>query len=86
MCSVDEFVAAEHIPLTNAKGAFSHVLGEFIALGTLYFAKKVETFVAQKEAVEWKIHHPDLCSTKTMAIVGFGDIGAACGRIAKLGL
>jgi len=86
MCGVEEFVNAEHIPLTNAKGAFSHVLGEFIALGTLYFAKKVETFVAQKQAAEWKIQHPELCSTKTMAIVGFGDIGAACGRIAKLGL
>ena len=31
------------IPLTNAKGAFSSILAEFVALGYLYFDKKVKS-------------------------------------------
>ena len=33
------------VPLTNAKGAYSAVLGEFIALGVLYHTKHVERFM-----------------------------------------
>lgn len=35
---------ASEIPLTNVKGAFSHVLGEYIALGMLYHTKSLEAF------------------------------------------
>lgn len=37
------------IPLTNAKGAFSAVLGEFVALGMLYHTKHVENFMRRKQ-------------------------------------
>ena len=55
---IDNYVVAEDfraspIPLTNVKGAFSHVLGEFIALGMLYHSKHVETFMAQKAERKW---------------------------------
>ena len=33
------------IPLTNPKGAYSAVLGEFIALGMLYHTKHLERFM-----------------------------------------
>ncbi len=47
---IDGFVAVQEfknspIPLTNAKGAFSSILGEFIALGVLYHTKHLERFV-----------------------------------------
>jgi phosphoglycerate dehydrogenase-like enzyme len=47
---IDGFVAVKEfknspIPLTNAKGAFSSILGEFIALGVLYHTKHLERFV-----------------------------------------
>ena len=35
------------IPLTNVKGAYSEILGEFVALGVLYHAKLVEKFMNQ---------------------------------------
>ena len=73
------------IPLTNVKGAFSHVLGEFIALGMLYHSKKLESFMQKKAESKWEIEPVDLCSKKTMLIVGFGDIGAACGKVCKNG-
>lgn len=78
-----DFKAATHIPLTNVKGAYSHVLGEFIALGMLYHAKHVERYMNYKKDRVWGKGPVDLCSKKTMAIVGFGDIGAGCGRICK---
>jgi phosphoglycerate dehydrogenase-like enzyme len=80
-----DFVEADHVPLTNVKGAFSHVLGEFIALGMLYHSKKLENFMARKAESKWEIEPVELCSQKTMAIVGFGDIGAACGKVIKNG-
>ena len=42
--AVQEFRDSE-IPLTNAKGAFSTILGEFIALGVLYHTKHLERFM-----------------------------------------
>ena len=46
---VDGYVAVENfrlskVPLTNAKGAYGDVLGEFIALGVLYMTKNMERF------------------------------------------
>jgi phosphoglycerate dehydrogenase-like enzyme len=84
-CAAADFVKADHIPITNVKGAFSHVLGEFIALGILYHTKKVENFMARKAQAKWEIEPVELASNKTMAVVGFGDIGAACGKVAKNG-
>ena len=73
------------IQLTNVKGAFSEVLGEFIAMGMLYHTKKLESFMAKKVAHTWEKAKVDIVSDKTMVVVGFGDIGSACGKIAKHG-
>ena len=47
---IDGYVAARefadsNIILTNVKGAFSAVLAEFVALGMLYHAKKIPSFL-----------------------------------------
>lgn len=47
---IDGYLAAKDftqssITLTNVKGAFSAVLGEFVALGMLYHAKKMPSFL-----------------------------------------
>ena len=80
-----DFINAEHIPLTNAKGAYSSVLGEFIALGMLYHAKKVESFMKKKADSNYEKEHVQLISNKTLAIVGYGDIGYHCAKMAKMG-
>lgn len=41
--------ANSDIPLTNARGAYSEILGEFIALGMLYHTKNLERFMHRKE-------------------------------------
>ena len=83
-CNIDVF-KKNQIPLTNVKGAFSDVLGEFIALGVLYHTKNVERFMQRKAAAKWELEPVELVSNKHMLIVGYGDIGSACARIAKFG-
>jgi phosphoglycerate dehydrogenase-like enzyme len=87
---IDGYVAVKSfkespIPLTNAKGAYSAVLGEFIALGVLYHTKHLERFMKRKAEHNWELEPMELVSNKSMAIVGYGDIGAACAKIAKHG-
>jgi len=50
---IDGYVAVKSfkdspIPLTNAKGAYSEILGEHIALGVLYHSKHLERFMDRK--------------------------------------
>jgi len=87
---IDGFVAVQEfreseIPLTNAKGVFSSILGEFIGLGVLYHTKHLERFMQRKAEKKWEIEPMELVSNKSMAIVGYGDIGAACAKVAKCG-
>ena len=88
---IDGYVAVKSfrdspIPLTNAKGAYSEILGEFIALGTLYHSKHLERFMDRKAQKKWEIEPMEVVNMKHMVIVGYGDIGSACGKIAKHGL
>ena len=39
----------------------------------------------RKAEKKWEIEPVELVSTKSMAVIGYGDIGAACARIAKHG-
>ena len=87
---IDGYVAKQvfrdsPIPLTNAKGAFSAVLGEFVALGVLFQTKHLERFMLRKKEHNWETEAMELVSNKHMVIIGYGDIGAACAKIAKHG-
>mmetsp|Transcript_5446 Transcript_5446/g.9198 ORF Transcript_5446/g.9198 Transcript_5446/m.9198 type:complete len:182 (+) Transcript_5446:63-608(+) len=74
------------IPLTNAKGAYSEILGEFILAGVLYHTKHIEKFVQQKQDKSWTQIPITYARKKTLAIIGFGDIGSACAKAVKMGL
>ena len=55
---VDYYMASKvfresSVPLTNVKGAFSSVLGEFVALGVLHHTKHLERFIERKKAKKW---------------------------------
>lgn len=71
--------------MTNAKGAYSSVLGEFIALGVLFHTKHLERFMQRKAEKKWEIEPMELVSKKHIAFIGYGDIGTACAKICKLG-
>lgn len=73
------------IILTNSKGMFSRALGEFVAMGMLFFTKQLRTYLERQKNHEWKQGFIENVNTKTVVIVGFGDIGAATGKILKRG-
>jgi len=76
-----DFVNADHIALTNSRGLFSRALAEFVALGMLFYTKRLRQFMQHQSDKEWKPHFVEMVGDKTVAIVGFGDIGAACGKV-----
>ena len=81
-CSVQKF-RESNIPLTNAKGAFSAILAEYVLAGMLYHAKHVESFQRKKEIQRWAIEPVELLSSKTLVVIGYGDIGSNCAKMAK---
>ena len=71
--------------MTNVKGAFSQILAEFVVAGVLHHSKHIERFMKKKDKCRYEVEPMELVSGKHMAIVGYGDIGAACAKIAKNG-
>lgn len=71
------------VPLTNSSGVYSRSLGEFVALGVLFFAKDLHRMQRNQAAGRWAPYDVDMAEGKTMGIVGYGDIGRAAARLAK---
>ncbi len=71
------------VPLTNSSGVYSRSLGEFVALGVLFFAKDLHRMQRNQAAGRWAPYDMDMAEGKTMGIVGYGDIGRAAARLAK---
>jgi phosphoglycerate dehydrogenase-like enzyme len=81
-----EFVQSD-VPLTNAKGVFKRSLAEFAVLGILYFSKRVPLLMEQQHAHNWQQFAVDWLPGRTLAIVGYGEIGRECAVLGKhLGL
>ncbi len=74
---------ASHIMLTNAKGMFSSTLAEYCMMACSYFAKDLTRLMRQKADVNWEQYPIRELRGATMGIVGYGDIGRACAKLAK---
>mmetsp|Transcript_67937 Transcript_67937/g.162219 ORF Transcript_67937/g.162219 Transcript_67937/m.162219 type:complete len:405 (+) Transcript_67937:52-1266(+) len=75
--------AASGIPVTNAKGVFSHSLAEYALLAAGYFAKDLPRWVSNKAKKEWDRYPVGELRGTTMGILGYGDIGHATAHLAK---
>ncbi|HEY7302544.1 MAG TPA: D-2-hydroxyacid dehydrogenase, partial [Bryobacteraceae bacterium] len=71
------------VPVTNAKGVFKRSLAEFAVLGILYFYKHVRRLVDSQRAHHWDDFKVEWLPGKTMGVVGYGEIGQECARLAK---
>lgn len=71
------------VPLTNARGVFKRSLAEFAVLGMLWFAKGVPRLLDQKRAHRWETFMVDWVAERSVAIVGYGEIGRECALLAK---
>jgi len=71
------------VTLTNAKGVFKGSLAEFVIVGMLYFYKHIRRLVNNQRAHKWDDFMVDWLRGKTMGVVGYGEIGRECARLAK---
>jgi phosphoglycerate dehydrogenase-like enzyme len=71
------------VPLTNARGVFSEILGEFVIAAVLFFAKGLRRMVRSQEAGVWDQFDTIEVAGQTMGVMGMGDIGNAAARRAE---
>jgi phosphoglycerate dehydrogenase-like enzyme len=76
-------LAESPVPLTNARGVFSEILGEFAIGAVLFFAKGFRRMVRSQEAGIWDQFDTVAVAGQTMGVIGFGDIGKAAARRAE---
>lgn len=78
-----ELVDNPSIILTNAKGVFSSSLAEYVIGSCLYFAKNLRRLEEQKADRIWERFAVNELRGRTMGIIGYGDVGMHCARLAK---
>ena len=69
--------------MTNAKGQFSSTLAEYAMMACAYFAKNVPRLQEQKAARIWEKYSVLELRGATVGVVGYGDIGRACAKLAQ---
>jgi phosphoglycerate dehydrogenase-like enzyme len=75
----------EGLVVTNMKGVYSEALGEYTAFMMLMHEKGAMRFINQQAQSIWQKQSVGRLSGKTVAIVGFGDIGGQVALKCKLG-
>ena len=69
--------------LTNGRGMFKRSLAEFVIAGCLFFAKDMRRLRASQAKGAWDPFYMQELHGRTLAIVGYGEIGRATAGLAK---
>ena len=69
--------------VTNAKGVFSSSLAEYVMFACGFFTKDCQRLLKNKESCLYDRFTMGEIRGKTMGIIGYGDIGQSCARLAK---
>jgi phosphoglycerate dehydrogenase-like enzyme len=68
---------AHPLTLTNGRGMFKRSLAEFVIAGCLFFAKDMRRLRASQAKGAWDPFYMQELHGRTLAIVGYGEIGRA---------
>ncbi len=71
------------VPVTNACGAFSPSLAEYVMSVILHFNKNFPRLIENRQNREWDKFTMDTVSGKTVGFLGFGSIGQTTARLCK---
>ena len=69
--------------MTNSKGCFSSTLAEYCMMACSYFAKDLPRLLRNQASKDWNKYSVQELRGATLGVVGLGDIGQACARLAK---
>lgn len=71
------------VPLTNGRGVFGRILGEWAVAAMLFYAKSLRRLVKQQEEGVWEQFDIEELHGKTLGIIGYGEIGRGAAERAK---
>jgi phosphoglycerate dehydrogenase-like enzyme len=74
----------EKVSVTNAKGQFSSSLSEYVMMACSYFAKELPRLMKNQKDKNWDNYDIEELRGKTLGIVGYGDVGRACAKMATV--
>lgn len=74
-----------NVIVTNARGAYSSILAEYVMAAVLHFNKQIPRLQENKKNQNYENFRMSRLEGKTLGILGFGNIGAAIARIARNG-
>ena len=79
----DKLIENDQIIVTNGKGTFSNAMAEYAMTSISYFAKNLPRLIYQKQNKIWDKFNITEMRGQTVGIIGYGDIGQSCARLAK---